>query len=177
MCIGDPLQDTHVEDIPLVTYDDVEEPLASMTEEQSTLLEESKSIPTSSQQSRNKIRKERVKLLLSRGVFLLIGLTLVVIGAVFAGVFRHEDLDVFCETDGVANSSCDVYCLNDFVNSSYNIEAFPSPSPTASVSIYEYELANRTSRQIIPTPSAVLISCSCPIAYSPVVTPTPFYVS
>ena len=160
-----------MEDIPLVSYEDVEEPLASMTEEQSTLLEESKNMSTLSKQPRSKIRKEKAKLLLSRGVFLGIGLTLVVIGAVFAGVFRHEDLDVFCETEGVANSSCDLYCQN---NSTYN---FPSPSPTASVSgSTEYEIANRTSWQLMPTPSPALISCSCPFTYSPMVKPTPFYV-
>ena len=130
-----------VEEMELVTHDLSETPLVPPDDTNHQEVESPfNPVPMS--------KRQKVKFVLCRGLIALIGVGMVVVSGALAGLLRHPDLDVLCQ-------SVDTCCSN-----------YTHPA--------RIDIAPTSSSNWLATPDTV--SCVCSTSASMTLTPTPLYV-
>ena len=115
-----------VEEVPLVSHQDVEERTTTATE--------------SSSREHNSVKRTRLRLLLTKGSVFTVGILVLIIGAILAGVFPHGGS---LESDCIVNNTC--YCDT--------IESEPTSTFNSTLSTSVYYSISRTQTAVFVSPS------------------------
>ena len=129
-----------IEEVPLVSHQDVEERTTTATE--------------SSSREHNSVKRTRLRLLLTKGSVFTVGILVLIIGAILAGVFPHGGR---LESDCIVNNTCycDIESLIPEPNSTMLTASFMYQTSMMGVSTQSTRYQSSSLHQILPTPTPV----------------------
>ncbi|XP_064394643.1 multidrug and toxin extrusion protein 1-like isoform X2 [Halichondria panicea] len=122
--------------VELVSYKEAQHPLISETETETHVSETPSTLTSSTEdlveQESDPLESvpptRRLHLLLCRGGIVLVGVCLVVLSGVLAGVFRHDQLEAMCDTNCTCLTNVSVSCVCSTIASSVP-HAIIAPTP------------------------------------------------